>query len=151
MLVGLNEVSYRGKLQILELGAGEGTHRLVELLQGRKVPFEYTSYENDTRWICTRPEVYSVVWTTMPALLRPHIYDFVIVDGPKGAVRAKWYPLLKDCVRKGSVILIDDYGHHPEFRVALNETFQYKVVGEYLPEARSGETWKVVKVEGTIR
>ena len=44
----------------------------------------------------------------------------VIVDGPTGIDRRKWYPLLKKCTRKGTIVVIDDFRHFPEYEKALN-------------------------------
>ena len=149
MCEALRAVTYNSRLYILEIGGGAGTRALLQLLREKKLLFTYVVYENNPDYLVDDLEVETVLWREFPETLRhPHTYDLVIVDGPHGVTREKWYPLLKPRVREGTIIAIDDFGHYPEFGQALDANFAYTKVAEFEPEARKGVTWKVVRVDG---
>ena len=130
MFTALSNVEYTDKLKILELGAGVGTNVLADLLTKLGVPFTYVSYENDPVYACTRPDVQTVMWTTWPTELVKDLYDLVIIDGPAGRQRVHWYPLIRDVVHPGTIILVDDYCHFAAFKLALNLNFKHHMICE---------------------
>ena len=140
----LNAVTYSGPLQILELGSGAATYVLLKLLDKLAVQFTYRAWENDDKFVCTDKRVLTSRWngTDFPGSLAG-IYDLIIIDGPNGVTREKWYPLLRCVVRPGTVMLIDDFHHHPEFGKALNQNFAYDTISE---SGDSHECWKTVKI-----
>lgn len=140
------DLSYGEMLNILEFGSGAGAVKLANLLESKGTPFKYVAYENDPRWVVEDSRIETVTWTEFPRSLKPLIYDLVLIDGPNGVVRAKWYPLLREVVRPGTILAIDDHGHYEEFQKALDENFKYDLVEQFEPEARRGVTWKVVRV-----
>jgi hypothetical protein len=130
MYVALSNVTYTDKLNVLEFGSGTGTHCLAQLLTDLKIPFNYVAYENDPVYVCNRPDVRTVLWTKWPEQLEPEVYDLVIIDGPAGKNRIKWYPLIKQVTRSGTILMIDDFRHFSEFLLALNLNFKHKVIRE---------------------
>ena len=149
MFVALSNVEYGDRLRIIEFGAGAGTYALVELLNGLHIPYDYVSYETDASYVCKAKEVQTVLWKDFPTLLENGQYDLVIIDGPAGLDRVKWYPLLESHVHPGTILLVDDYRHFKEFDVALNNYFKHSVIAEDLQPSipNAGQiSWVVTRV-----
>lgn len=149
MYVALSNTTYKDKVNIIEFGAGAGTDCLAQLLTDINVPFKYVSYENDPVYASKRPDVQTVLWSEWPTLLVANTYDLVIIDGPAGRNRIKWYPLVRRHVRKGTVLLIDDYRHFSDFAKAVNINFRHRVIREdtYPPRIEGGQiSWLVTRI-----
>ncbi len=140
----LKVVRYEHNLRVLEFGSGEGTKAILDLLTKREIPFVYHAWENNEQYISADPRVHTYIWDgiNFPSQLTG-TYDLVIVDGPNGVTRNKWYPLLKDVVQNGTILLLDDFYHHKEFAVALEENFAFRTVDCH---SEGHECWKVVEV-----
>ena len=119
---------------------------MLDVLDARGVPFQYVSYESDPRWVSRSPRVETRLWTCFPVAIDGGPFDLVIIDGPTGVTRMQWYPLLPPVVRPGTILLVDDYGHYPEFGRALDAALEHETVDEYRADATSGVTWKIVRV-----
>ena len=129
-----------GILNVLEFGSGDGTNKLVEFLTTRKISFKYTSIEHDSNYAKT-PNVdyiiYPLNYNYNPSdienidLILNDVYDLVIVDGPHGAGRAKWYNKIKKFIRQGTIMLIDDFHHYNEFETELNKVFEYETINVF--------------------
>ena len=145
--LALKHATYEDKFNVLEFGAGQGTIRLVELLNNKGIDFTYNSFENSPEYLLKIPNVtfhyYNLPWCEWGTMekWRPYVQavqmiklptaDLVIVDGPHGVSRADWYPKFKEFTREGTIILIDDFHHYREFGQALNENFVYETILEY--------------------
>lgn len=141
----LKYATYKDTFNVLEFGAGEGTIRLVELLQKQKVPYDYHTFENALEYVFTLPNVTFHYYQLPPvdnlykwrpviqSLEMPElpIADLVIVDGPHGVSRADWYAKFKHLTRPGTVIIIDDFHHYSEFGKELDKNFDYETIVEY--------------------
>lgn len=150
ILNALNSVTFQDKLRTLEFGAGAGSDKIAKLLTSQAVPFQFRTYENDPKWAPSNPDIEVVMWSRFPTSLKSGTFDLVLIDGPNGVVRKDWYPLIKPLVREGTILAIDDFGHYQEFRDALDANFIYEELYSHRPEARSKETWLIVKVLGTL-
>ena len=144
----LNAVKYLDSVRVLELGSGQATYELLALFDKLHIPFAYSAWENDSKFVCQDSRVKTDTWDgiNFPTELSGD-YDLVIIDGPNGTTREFWYPLLRGVVSDGTVILIDDFHHHSEFSKALNKNFLYDTISEF---GKSHECWKTVKVIGPI-
>jgi len=142
----LRAVTYSSTLRVIEFGAGIGTHDMFNLLQSKVPKLSYTSYENNPDYVCDNSGVFTVLWDTFPSDLVGDIYDFVIIDGPNGRQRINWYPMLVKHTAPGTIMLIDDYEHFPEFEEALNANFKYDVIGIYRRTFQRDLTWIVVRI-----
>ena len=151
MISALSNVSYDNKLRVLEFGSGEGTYVLARILTRRGIDFDYVAYETDEDYACTHPAVKTIMYSPdeFPTELHEGIYDLVVIDGPTGKCRTKWYPLLRDHVREGTIVLIDDFRHFPEFASEFRRHFKFDTIQriEYpKEEGRAQITWKTVKI-----
>ncbi|MDP1880628.1 MAG: hypothetical protein Q8K60_06785 [Parachlamydiaceae bacterium] len=145
---------YQDSLKILEFGAGEGTAQLTMLLKKKNVSYDYHVFENAVQFV---KELDNVTYYLYDLPNNVHcnqwgsavenielpilpIFDLIIVDGPHGVSRAKWYCKFKKYTRPGTVILIDDFHHYKEFEEALEKNFKYITIVEY----NQTPTWKLI-------
>jgi len=56
--------------------------------------------------------------------------DALVLDGPHGNGRSMAFPLFRDYLKPGSIVLIDDFNHYP-FLDDLSKVFEYKVIKEF--------------------
>jgi hypothetical protein len=127
----LKYVTYGEKLNILEFGSGQATQILYDLLVNKNIPFEYTSYEHDSNFATTQGVSYKMYSLDNQVFQSEKKFDIIIVDGPNGVNRYKWYGQFKDNVRDGTIILIDDFHHYKEFGDMLDSTFTYETINEF--------------------
>jgi hypothetical protein len=138
--LSIKNVTFENKLKILEFGSGDGTTKLVDFLNKKNVIFCYTSVEHDKSFAKT-PNVdyitydlsngYNLSEIENVDLHLEKIYDLVIVDGPNGIGRCVWYSKIKNNVREGTIILVDDFHHYKEFSLELDKNFEYEVINLY--------------------
>ena len=76
------------------------------------------------------------------------IFDLILIDGPNGDKRALWYSKIKNNVKEGSIILIDDFNHYSCFSEELDRNFDYELLSfSNEPFVIDGEhSWKIVKI-----
>lgn len=140
-----------GLINVVEFGAGRGTEVLAELLQEKGRLGYFVSYENNVRYLSTSPLVKSVVYEKFPEWLDlPSPAQLVIIDGPNGKDREKWYPLLVPHVQPGTIVVIDDIDHYREFEDALNGWLVYQLVEHVNLGKPKGSgcivCWKTVRI-----
>lgn len=137
MYLTMKYSTYENELNILEFGSGEGTNRLVEYLDLNEIKYYYLSVEHDEKYVKTKnveyikyslPSDYTVNHIESVNLNLKKIFDVVIVDGPHGVGRAKWYDKIKNNIRTGTIVLIDDFHHYAEFETELNKVFEYETI-----------------------
>lgn len=145
----IKHLEYEEKLRILEFGSGQGTTNLVNLLVDKKIDFEYFSIENDINYAKTplvKYQLYEIADNyDLNDLSKIDLdligyYDLVIVDGPHGVGRCKWYSKFKNNVREGSIILVDDFHHYKEFSTELDAHFEYDVINFFNTSRRFTDT-----------
>jgi len=132
----LKHTTFDSTLNILEFGSGEATRILYDLLTSKNIPFTYTSYEHDSRYATTNGVSYKMYSLDNQLFESNEIFDIIIVDGPNGVNRYKWYSQFKDNVRDGTIILIDDFHHYKEFGELLDSTFTYETINEFNIDSR---------------
>ena len=72
-------------------------------------------------------------------------FEAIILDGPHGNGRSMCFPLLKKCLLKGTIILIDDYDHYP-FLSDLEKISSFKIIEEKKYK-HSNKAWILVMLE----
>jgi len=138
IFLAIKHLTYTNELNILEFGSGDGTTQLVDLLTKNNITFNYTSVEHDKAYAKTpnvNYQLYSLDgWNYNPndldliTLTLDRMYDLVIVDGPHGVGRAKWYSKFKNNVKKGTIVVVDDFHHYAEFGIELDTHFEYETI-----------------------
>lgn len=81
----------------------------------------------------------------VPDEVRARHPDLVVLDGPNGSGRALVFPLLRDRLKPGAVVVIDDATHYP-FEAELRRCFDIEVVQHNASELNP---WTVCVVRGT--
>lgn len=141
--IALKYTMFEKKLNILEFGSGDGTKCLAQLLNNKKIEFNYKSLEHDTKY-CNLKEVDYVVYNLNDinhiTINDNIIYDLIIVDGPHGSIRKIWYEKIKNSVRNGTIILVDDYHHYSEFEEELSKNYLYDTITIYNQDKR----WQII-------
>lgn len=145
IFIALKNTTYKDKLNILEFGSGDGTTNLVNLLNKKLVPFNYISVENDKNFATTENVNYIMydlpidvnssydeyLLDKVNLKLDDTIFDLVIVDGPHGVGRSRWYQKFKNNTREGTIILVDDFFHYTQFEDELNKNFKYDLINVF--------------------
>ena len=143
-------------IRVLELGAGDSSIKICKGLENKYDKVTYVCYETNGRWAPKYDTIEVRLHTAEQ--LRNHdsevqlgddeVYDFILVDGPDGVVREKWYYLLKEHTIPGTIIHIDDYSHYAEFEEQLHINFPDV---EELSRVERGtinpHTWLTVRVK----
>jgi hypothetical protein len=142
-------------LNILEFGCGDSSKKIYNLIK-KYYPEKdiiYDAYESDLEYAINydgikchlhkADEIDSVV-------LENTIYDLVLIDGPNGVNRKKWYSKIANNIQVGSVILIDDFDHYVEFENSLvsdvGSKWEYDTIQTVLRPIYGNKTWKIVKI-----
>jgi hypothetical protein len=75
-------------------------------------------------------------------------FDIVLVDGPHGDNRSRWYAKIRKNVKAGTIILVDDFNHYTCFSEELDKNFKYELLSHSdEPFVAYGEhSWKIVRV-----
>ena len=128
------------KINILEFGSGDGTIKLINFLKSKNIEFDYTSVEHDINYQVSK-EVKYIIYDLPKNYDPSHIeninlnldkkYDLIIVDGPHGVGRSKWYKKFKDNVKDGTIVLVDDFHHYKEFDYDLDLNFKYELINVF--------------------
>lgn len=116
-------------ISILEFGSGITTIKLYDALCKKYTNVKYVTYEDNPFWAPKNPEI-EVRMFSREELNNGKIqipsnekYDLIIVDGPDGEIRQKWYPLFKDNIKNGTIIHVDDAFHYDSFESELKKCF----------------------------
>jgi predicted O-methyltransferase YrrM len=145
MFLAIKHSLYESKLNILEFGSGDGTSHLVNYLNSKDIKFNYVSVENDKNYAKT-PNVnyiyktYDVNSIDALDLNLNDVFDLVIVDGPHGVGRAKWYSKFKNNIKEGTIIIVDDYHHYKEFSEQLDANFEYININTF----NQNNKWQII-------
>jgi hypothetical protein len=148
-------IKYKDDYSILEFGAGDSTHKLWFHFKKYTKNLSYTVFETDPLYTPLYPEIKTIVYDAndIDSIEIPvGTFDLILVDGPNGDKRAKWYSKIRKSVKPGTIILVDDFNHFASFRQELDKNFQYETLDHFeIPFVAWGEhSWKIVKVIRTI-
>lgn len=144
-------------ISVLEFGCGDSTVKLYEILTKRLSGSHiyYDCYENDPRFAIVHPNILCTLYdkdnidsVTLPSKK----YDFVLIDGPHGVDRMKWYKKINHVIKEGTLILIDDWNHYLEFENSLvNDigcSWKYDII--HIGDSPK-KSYKIVKIVSTIK
>ena len=111
-------------LSVLEFGCGDSTVKLHGILKNRLPDLKilYDCYENNPSFAILHPNIICTLYhkdNIDAVALSSRKYDLVLIDGPHGVDRMKWYSKVTDVIREGTVVLIDDWNHYDEFEESL--------------------------------
>ena len=125
----LKYLTLKDKYSVLEFGSGDSTKKLYDIISRFCYHIEYHTYENDINYYVNYKNVKCILYQDINKVEIPDIkYDIIIVDGPHGIDRMKWYRKFKNNVKYDSLILVDDFNHYKEFKEQLDYNFDYKIL-----------------------
>lgn len=152
-------IEYKNDFHILEFGSGNSTVKLYNHFKKYSDNLLYYCYESDPEYknyiknddMSSLNNVNMVLYNINDIRLLniPNIiFDLILIDGPTGDKRALWYSKLKNNVKKGTIILIDDFNHYKCFSDELDKNFEYELLSfSNEPFVINGEhSWKIIKV-----
>lgn len=145
----LSSIKPRDSYKILEFGAGSSTKVLYDIIERFCYEIEYDTYENDITYKVTHKNVNTIMYDIHKideVVTFNKKYDIIIIDGPHGVARAKWYEKIRNNIKSDTIILIDDYNHYIEFENALNTNFNYRILSRSdVPFVPNGEhSWRII-------
>ncbi len=145
----LSFIQEKQSYKILEFGAGSSTKIMYDIIERFCQTIEYDTYETDETYKVIHKNVNTIMYNMdeIDEVITPDKkYDIIIVDGPTGVNRYKWYKKIRNNVKYDTIILIDDYKHYQEFEDALNDNFKYRVLSASdVPFVPYGEhSWRII-------
>lgn len=145
----LSCIKPKDSYKILEFGSGSSTKVLYDILERFCYEIEYDTYENDIKYKVTHKNVNTIIYDIHKideVVTFNKKYDIIIIDGPNGVARAKWYEKIRHNIKSDTIILIDDYNHYIEFENALNTNFNYRILSRSdVPFVPNGEhSWRII-------
>lgn len=149
-------INYKVDFKVLEIGLGASTLILFNHFKKYCPSLQYDGYESNSYYAqglnCLN-KVYIYNENNIDTVdFGKTKYDLILVDGPTGECRSKWYKLLKNNINNGTIMLIDDYSHYSSFNEQLNAHYKYELLSiNDIPFTPGGDhSWKIVKIIETI-
>lgn len=146
------------KIKVMEFGCGDSSIKLFDLLN-EKWQVEYVAYESNEQYKIKHGKINCIIYdenNISNLKIGEEKYDFILIDGPNGVLRKYWYAKIVDNVKKGTIILIDDWCHYEEFENALIHDFGSKIKYEIIETRKEYDpnsdphlgykSWKIIKV-----
>jgi hypothetical protein len=142
-------IFYKENYNILEFGGGNSTKKLYDIFEKYCENICYDVYESNPQFLVNHKKVNTILYKTEEidsVKILDKKYDVILIDGPNGNLRAKWYSKIREHINYDSIILIDDYNHYKEFETELNNNFNYKVLSASdEPFVPYGEhSWRII-------
>jgi hypothetical protein len=145
-------ITYYPSYSILEFGSGNSTSKILDHFKNNTDVMNYTLYECDPGFVpknISDFEVHLYDQNNIITMSMPNRkYDLILIDGPNGSGRSLWFSKLRQCVKTGSILLIDDFNHYNAFGEELDKNFEYEVLSfSDEPFVPYGEhSWKIVRI-----
>lgn len=135
------------ELSVLEFGAGDSSDKIFTFLREKYENLKYCCYETNNRWAPNNSNIEVVMYNKVEdVVLKDEYYDLILVDGPTGVTRKYWYEKLKNVVKDGTVIHIDDYDHYQEFEEELKKNLVYEELYRKSRKFKGEKSWLTVKI-----
>tara|TARA_R110000744_G_scaffold338824_1_gene444050 strand:- start:1255 stop:1752 length:498 start_codon:yes stop_codon:yes gene_type:complete len=135
------------KLNVIEFGAGDSSIKIYEHINQIYDDISYLCYETSNYWAPNHLNVEVIMYQEVTdVVLREQKYDLVLVDGPTGITRKFWYEKLKNIVKPGTIIHIDDYDHYTEFEEELIKNLKYEELYRKSRKVKGEKSWLTVKI-----
>jgi SAM-dependent methyltransferase len=144
-------LNFKETYSILEFGSGDSTIKLYNYIKKYVNNLIFYTYESDSNYIIENTEINYILYdiNNIQDVVIPDIqFDLILIDGPNGDKRSLWYSKIRNNVKKGTIILIDDFNHYKCFSDELDKNFEYELLSfNNEPFVPNGEhSWKIVKV-----
>jgi hypothetical protein len=140
----LKYITSRQTYNVLEFGSGNSTRILYDIIERYCQNISYDTYETNESYKVVHKNVNTILYdiNNIDQLIIPNkIYDIVLIDGPNGVFRSKWYSKIRNNVSYNTVMLIDDYNHYTEFETELNRNYNYTILSL---SDESDKSWRII-------
>jgi len=146
---------YKDKTEykVLEFGSGNSTIKLYDYLKQKVDNVIFYSYESDSNFLFSHNKInlnfLSYDKDNIKDVVLPNEkFDLILIDGPNGDKRSLWYSKIRDTVKEGTIILIDDFNHYKCSSDELERNFNYELLNLHdEPFVAYGEhSWKIAKI-----
>jgi hypothetical protein len=146
-----NHITYHKNYSILEFGSGDSTIKLHDHFIKHVETLTFYSYESDVGFLKPHEGIQFVHYkeSDIASVKIPNMkFDLILVDGPNGDKRALWYSKIRDNVKTGTILLIDDFNHYASFSEELDKNFEYELLSfsNEPPVAYGEHSWKIVRI-----
>ena len=142
-----NNLNKTDFLEIIEFGAGDSSIKIYDYFCQKYKNIVYTCYENDNRWMFKHDKIKLILYDFVENVnLENKKYDLILVDGPTGVSRKFWYKKIKNIVKSGSILHIDDYDHYQEFEQELKNNLIYKELYRQSRSKVGEKSWLTVEI-----
>ena len=149
-------ITYENKIEykVLEFGSGDSTLKLYNYFKQHVDNVVFYSYESDSNFMFCHKDINLLFYDNnniKDVVLPSEKFDLILIDGPNGDKRSLWYSKIRDHVKEGTIILIDDFNHYKCFSDELDRNFNYELLSfSDEPFVPYGEhSWKIVKIINT--
>jgi hypothetical protein len=143
-------LKFSQEYSVLEFGSGDSTVELYNKLREHVENLTYYTYESDISYMRLHDDIKWVHYdendiqnTQIPDVK----FDLILIDGPGGEKRQLWYSKLRNNVKPGTVVLIDDFNHFKSFSDELDNNFKYDTLSlQIQPILPGNKSWKIVEI-----
>lgn len=144
-------ISFTENFSVLEFGSGASTILLFDFFKKHVKELTFVTYESNCEFFKPHPGIQYVYYDEnyMSSVRTPcGSFDLILIDGPNGDKRSLWYSKIRNNVKPGTIILVDDFNHYSCFSEELDRNFNYEVLDHHEePFVAYGEhSWKIVRV-----
>jgi len=108
-------IIYSKNYSILEFGSGNSSLKIYDFFKKHVDNLTFYSYESNSDYLQSHNELKFILYneddiqnTPIPNIK----FDLILIDGPNGNKRSLWYSKIRNNVKPGTVILIDDFNHY---------------------------------------
>ena len=149
----LKNLSFKEGYSILEFGSGDSTLKLYNYVKRHIANLIFYTYESNIDYIKDHHEIQYILYdiNKIKDVIIPDIkFDLILIDGPTGEYRSMWYSKIKNNIKNGTIILVDDFNHYASFSTELDNNFEYETLSySNEPFVPNGEhSWKIVRIIG---
>jgi len=142
---------------ILEFGGGDSSNKIYNLFKNVK-NLHYVLFGSNTNYLPSNNEIFDIKIYNENTIENIDFqyyvsnelkFDLILIDGPNGDKRKYWYNKIKNNVKIGTIILIDDFNHYISFSEELDRNYEYELLSYLdIPFIAGGEhSWKIVRVK----
>lgn len=146
-------LTFSEEYSVLEFGSGDSTVKLYNKLKEHVENLTYYTYESDISYMRKHDNIKWVHYNEndiQDAQIPDMKFDLIIIDGPGGDKRSLWYSKIRNNIKPGTVVLVDDFNHFQSFSDELDANFEYETLSlQIQPILPGNKSWKIVKIIAT--
>ena len=147
-------ISFKETISVLEFGSGDSTVKIYNHIKNHYAnSVIFYTYESKPDYMKIDDDIFFNFYDedNIDEVVLPDIkFDIILIDGPNGDKRSLWYSKIRENVKSGTILLIDDFNHYKCFSDELDKNFIYELLSfsdiQWAPGAE--HSWKIVSILG---